>query len=159
MRKLLITSVILILISPAVLADSGMVTVKSAHSVPATLDRLDALLKKKGMTVFSRLNHAKGARGVGIDLRPTELLLFGNPKIGSPLMVCAQSVAIDLPQKALAWEDAKGQVWLSYNAPAYLASRHNIPMQDISMQNNECEKVINKITKALANFAKGATKP
>ena len=132
MRKYLVISVILILVSPVALADSGLVSVKSAHSVPVTLDRLEAVLKKKGMKIFNRLNHAKGAESVGVDLRPTELLLFGNPKIGSPLMTCAQSVAIDLPQKALAWEDAKGQVWLSYNAPVYLASRHSISMQDRS---------------------------
>jgi uncharacterized protein (DUF302 family) len=111
---------------------------------------MEALLNKKGMTIFKRINHAKGAKSAGVDLRPTELLIFGNPKIGSPMMVCAQTIAIDLPQKALAWEDESGQVWLSYNDPAYLEARHNM---------KGCDKVVNKVTNALFNFAKGATKP
>jgi len=150
MRNVLVIAVLMILACPIAFADTGLVSVKSSHSVSNTMDRLEALLKKKGMKVFKRFNHAKGAKGVGVDLRPTELLLFGNPKIGSPLMKCAQTVAIDLPQKALVWKDEKGQVWLSYNAPSYLVSRHNMP---------GCEKVINKVTNALSKFAKGATKP
>jgi uncharacterized protein (DUF302 family) len=150
MHKLAILAVFLFLASPVVFADSGLISVKSAHSVGETLDRMEALLNKKGMTIFKRINHAKGAKGAGIDLRPTEVLIFGNPKIGSPMMVCAQTIAIDLPQKALAWEDESGQVWLSYNDPSYLVSRHNM---------KGCDKVVNKVTKALGNFAKGATKP
>ncbi len=150
MHKLAFLAVFLLLASPVVFADTGLISVKSAHSVGETLDRMEALLNKKGMTIFKRINHAKGAKGAGVDLRPTELLIFGNPKIGSPMMVCAQTIAIDLPQKALAWEDESGQVWLSYNDPAYLVSRHNM---------KGCDKVVNKVTKALGNFAKGATKP
>lgn len=150
MCKLLFVAVILIFASPVVFANAGLVSIKSAHSVPETLDRLEVLLIKKSMKIFKRVNHSLGAKSAGVELRPTQLLIFGNPKIGAPLMKCAQSVAIDLPQKALAWEDDKGQVWLSYNDPAYLVSRHNIP---------GCDEVINKVTKALSNFAKGATKP
>jgi len=150
MRKLSFFAVFLLLASPAVFADTGLISVKSAHSVEETLDRMEALLKKKGMKIFKRINHAKGAKGAGIDLRPTELLIFGNPKIGSPMMVCAQTIAIDLPQKALAWEDESGQVWLSYNDPAYLEARHKM---------KGCDKVVNKVTNALFNFANGATKP
>ena len=115
-----------------------------------TADRLEAVLKKKGMTVFNRIDHAKGAKSVGNDLRPTELIIFGNPKIGSVLMGCAQTIAIDLPQKALVWQDGGGQVWLSYNEPTELAKRHRLP---------GCEKVIQKVTGALGNFAKAATMP
>ena len=151
MRKLLVLAILLLITSPLVVAgESGLVSVKSAHSVGKTIDRLDALLKKKGMTVFTRINHASNGKKAGMDLRPTEVLIFGNPKIGTPLMKCAQTVAIDLPQKALAWEDKNGQVWLSYNSPAHLESRHNI---------EGCDKVLGKVTKALGNFAKGATKP
>ncbi len=100
------------------------------------------------MTVFARINHAEGAEKVGKQLRPTELIIFGNPKVGAPLMQCGQSVAIDLPQKALIWEDEAGQVWLSYNDPKYLAKRHSI---------NDCDEVIKKIETALGNFAKTAT--
>jgi uncharacterized protein (DUF302 family) len=84
------------------------------------------------------------------QMRPTELIIFGNPKVGTPLMQCAQSAAIDLPQKALIWEDANGEVWLSYNNPAYLVERHKV---------TGCEPVVEKITTALANFAKVATQP
>ncbi len=100
------------------------------------------------MTVFIRIDHAEGASKVGRKLRPTELIIFGNPKVGTPLMQCHQSVAIDLPQKALIWEDEKEQVWLSYNDPRYLAKRHNI---------KKCDEVLNKIANALSSFAKAAT--
>ena len=82
---------------------AGFTKIKSDYSVAVTLDRLEAILAKKGMKVFARINHAKGAKGADIALRPTELLIFGNPKVGAPLMACQQTVALDLPQKALAW--------------------------------------------------------
>jgi uncharacterized protein (DUF302 family) len=126
----------------------GIISLKSAHSVSATLDKLEALLKEKGMNVFARINHAEGAAKADLELRPTELLLFGNPKVGTPLMQCSQSTAIDLPQKALAWEDESGQVWLSYNDPQYLNQRHGL---------GDCAKVLEKISGALNNFATAAT--
>ena len=141
--------VILVLASPAY-ADNGLVSVKSSHDVKTTADRLENKLKQKGMTVFIRINHAEGAQKVGKVLRPTELLIFGNPKVGAPLMQCSQRVAIDLPQKALIWKDEAGQVWLSYNNPKYLATRHGI---------KDCGEVIKKIGNALDNFAKTATGP
>jgi uncharacterized protein (DUF302 family) len=98
--------------------------------------------------VFNRISHSEGAASVGKTLRPTELILFGNPKVGTPLMQCVQRVAIDLPQKALIWEDEEGAVWLSYNDPAYLAERHSI---------EGCEEVLKKVSGALATFAKVAT--
>ena len=92
------------LFSGAVGAADGMVTVESAHGVKATVDKLEGVLKSKGMKVFARIDHAAGAESAGMQLRPTELLLFGNPKVGTPLMLCQQSVAIDLPQKMLVWQ-------------------------------------------------------
>ncbi|WP_426416494.1 DUF302 domain-containing protein [Aestuariirhabdus sp. LZHN29] len=134
----------------AVAADDGLVWVRSAHSVASTSQRLQAMFANKGVTLFARIDHAKGARSVGSDMPPTELLIFGNPKLGSPLMACQPSVAIDLPQKMLISEDAKGQVWISYNAPAYLAQRHQI---------KECDPVLAKITGILARFARAAASP
>lgn len=128
--------------------DNGLITLKSNHNVSETINRLEAVLNKKGMTIFKRVDHSAGAEKVGIELRPTELLIFGNPKVGTPLMLCSQTAAIDLPQKALAHEDEKGQTWLSYNDPAYMAKRHDI---------QGCEKAIQKVSNALSNFAKAAT--
>jgi uncharacterized protein (DUF302 family) len=108
------------------MAVDGLTTVASAHPVKETIDRLEAAVKAKGMTVFARVDHAKGARDVGLELRPTELLIFGAAKAGTPLMQAQQSIGIDLPLKALAWEDAAGQVWLSCNDPAWLAARHGV---------------------------------
>ena len=124
-----------------------MVNVKSSHDVEATADRLESILNQKGMTVFIRINHAAGAANVGQKLRPTELIIFGNPKVGAPLMQCSQSVGVDLPQKALIWEDDNGRVWISYNDPRYLEKRHNI---------SGCEEVIAKIEKALAGITGSA---
>ncbi len=131
-------------------AADGLISVASSHSVKDTADRLENVLKKKGMKVFLRIDHAAGAASVGRQLRPTELIVFGNPKVGAPLMQCAQSVAIDLPQKALIRKDENGKVWLSYNDPAYLQQRHHI---------QGCEQVLSKVSGALANFAKAATRP
>ena len=99
------------------LAAEGMVNVKSSHSVAATADKLVTILSAKGMTIFNRIDHAAGAQKVGQSLRPTELVVFGSSKIGSKLMKCSQTVAIDLPQKALVWQDKAGAVCLSYNNP------------------------------------------
>ncbi len=89
-----------------------------------TINRLESTVKEKGLIVFARIDHAAGAQKIGKSLRPTELLIFGNPQGGTPLMECAQTAGIDLPLKALAWEDANGQVWLGYNDPQFLAKRH-----------------------------------
>jgi uncharacterized protein (DUF302 family) len=131
-------------------AADGVISVPSAHSVKDTADRLDAALQKKGMKVFLRVDHAAGAASVGKTLRPTELLVFGNPKVGAPLMLCAQSIGIDLPQKALISQDADGRVWFSYNDPDYLQQRHHI---------DGCDPVLAKLRGALENFAKAATSP
>jgi len=150
MQKIFFTIIAVLLLTTSTYADNGLISVKSAHDVKTTADRLEGLLKQKGMKVFIRINHAQGAQKIGKELRPTELIIFGNPKVGTPLMQCAQSVAIDLPQKALIWQDAQGQVWLSYNDPNYLVERHQI---------TGCGGVIKKVGKALGNFAKSATMP
>ena len=150
MRYLLCTLMAMFFFASVTYADNGIISIKSSHDVKTTVDRLDNILREKGMTVFIRINHAEGAQKVGKKLRPTELIIFGNPKVGTPLMQCGQSVAIDLPQKALIWQDEAGQVWLSYNDPKYLASRHSI---------KECGEIIKKIEKALRNFARMATMP
>ena len=150
MRYLLCTLMAIFFFASVTYADNGIISIKSSHDVKTTVDRLENILRGKGMTVFIRINHAEGAQKVGKKLRPTELIIFGNPKVGTPLMQCGQSVAIDLPQKALIWQDEAGQVWLSYNDPKYLASRHSI---------KECDEIIKKIEKALGNFARMATMP
>ena len=108
------------------MADNGLVTVKSAHGVKDTIDRLAGDVTAKGLKVFARIDHAQGAHEAGLALRPTELLIFGNAKGGTPLMQSRQTIGIDLPLKALAFEDAVGVVWLCYNDPAWLAARHGV---------------------------------
>ncbi len=126
-------------------ADSnGIIKIKSKHTVTETIDKLEAVLNKKGMTIFKRVNHTAGAKKVDLQLRPTELLIFGNPKVGTPLMLCSQTAALDLPQKALAYKDENGQVWLAYNDPAYMAKRHGI---------KDCDAAVQKVTNALAKFS------
>ena len=148
MRKFFLAFILCTLFASPAFATEGMISIKSAHTVAVTADRLEKILVSKGMTVFKRIDHAAGAQKVGKTLRPTELVIFGNPKVGTPLMLCRQSVAIDLPQKALIWQDEAGQVWFSYNDPKYLAMRHNI---------QGCDKVLKKVAGALGNFAKKAS--
>ncbi len=148
MRYTLFITTLFFLALSVASAGTGMVNMKSAYDVTTTSDRLESALIKKGMTVFTRISHTDGAMNVGMQLRPTELIIFGNPKVGTPLIQCNQSAAIDLPQKALVWQDESGQVWLSYNDPAYLVVRHNI---------TGCTEALKKISGALAKFAKGAT--
>jgi len=129
--------------------DNGLISKKSHYSVKETLDRLEAVLKKKGVTIALRWDHAAKAKGVGIPLRPTELLMFGNPKLGSHLFTSNQTAGIDLPLKALAWKDAKGQVWLTYNDPAYIFKRHHI--KNRSKIQAKMTAILNK----LSNIATG----
>jgi uncharacterized protein (DUF302 family) len=99
----------------------------SPYSVTETGDRFEALLAERGVTVFARVDHGAGAASVDLELRPTEVIIFGNPRVGTPLMQCGQSIAIDLPQKLLIWENEAGDVYLAYNDPRYLAMRHGLP--------------------------------
>ncbi len=132
------------------LTEGGLISKKSPHSVTVTLDRLEQVLKNKGVTIVTRWSHDAGAAKVGIVLRPTELLLFGNPKLGSHFFTSQQTAGIDLPMKALAWEDKSGQVWLSYNDPAYIAGRHGVVARD---------EVVRKMSEALDKFSAMAVAP
>ena len=127
MQKIRILTLTLLLAAtiPA-FAQSGLVVKKSAYGVDQTLDRLEQILKEKGLTIFARIDHNAGAAKVDMDLRPTKLLIFGNPKMGTPLMQSNQTVGLDLPMKVLAWQDGQGQAWIAYNQPSYLAGRHQI---------------------------------
>lgn len=139
----------LVLMAGGAGAAEGLVAVKSPHGVKETLDRFESAAKARGLDVFLRVNHAAGAQKIGKILRPTELLVFGNPQGGTPLMECAQSAGIDLPLKALAWQDASGQVWLGYNDPQYLADRHGA---------RDCGPVVQNLRKALGGLAEEAVK-
>lgn len=107
--------------------DNGMVHLSSPYPVAETLKRLDSVLRSRGLTVFARVDHSGEAEKVGMKMHPTQLVILGSPKGGTPLMVASPTLAIDLPVKALVWEDAGGKVWVSYNSAEYLRQRHNIP--------------------------------
>jgi uncharacterized protein (DUF302 family) len=106
------------------MAVDGLITLPGSHGPKETMNRFEAEVKAKGMTVFARIDHAAGAAAAGLPLRPTELLIFGNAKGGTPLMQSNQTIGIDLPLKALVWQDGSGKTWLSYNDPGWLAKRH-----------------------------------
>jgi uncharacterized protein (DUF302 family) len=108
------------------MAADGLTTLPSSHGPKETMDRLEAAVKEKGLMVFARIDHAAGAAAAGMSLRPTEVLIFGNAKGGTPLMQAMQTIGIDLPLKALVWQDASGGTWLSYNDPGWLAKRHGL---------------------------------
>jgi uncharacterized protein (DUF302 family) len=133
------------------MAADGLTTIRSSHGPKDTMSRLEAQVKAKGMTVFARIDHAAGATAAGLPLRPTELLIFGNAKAGTPLMQAAQTIGIDLPLKALVWQDGSGKTWLSYNDPGWLAKRHAL--------GHEAEATVNAMTGALDAVAKAATTP
>ncbi len=107
--------------------DNGMVHRSSPYSVEETLERLGAILQKLGIPVLARIDHSGGAAAMGLEMKPTKLVIFGNAKAGTPLMLAAPTLALDLPLKALVWEDAEGKVWVSYNTPEYLQQRHGFP--------------------------------
>lgn len=112
------------------LKDRGITDTPSNHSVDETVERLKGILKVKGVTLFALVDHSGEAEKAGMKMRPTKLAIFGSPKAGTPVMLAAPSIAIDLPLKLLIWEDSDGKVWLSYNSPAYLEERHSVP-QDL----------------------------
>jgi uncharacterized protein (DUF302 family) len=127
MRQIFIGLLLLVTAITAPAADNGIISKPSQYSVQETISRLEAVLKEKNVTVFAKIDHAAQAEKAGLTMRPAQLLIFGNPKGGTPVMNAAPLAAIDLPLKALAWQDAQGKVWLSFNSPAYLKKRHNIP--------------------------------
>jgi uncharacterized protein (DUF302 family) len=106
---------------------NGIITHSSPYSVSDTLDRLESILRGKNITIFTRVDHSGEAEKAGLQMPPTQLLIFGSPKGGTPIMLAAPLSAIDLPLKALAWQDTKGKVWLSYNDPQFLKTRHSVP--------------------------------
>jgi uncharacterized protein (DUF302 family) len=131
------------------MAADGLVTVRSSYSPKETMKRLETEVKAKGLTVFARIDHTAGAAEVGLSLRPTELLIFGNAKGGTPLMQSVQTIGIDLPLKILIWQDETGGTWLSYNDPSWLAKRHGA--------DHNVEATVTALTSALQALAKAAT--
>jgi uncharacterized protein (DUF302 family) len=109
--------------------DSGLVDIPSNHPVDETVEKLKGILQAKGVTLFALVDHSGEAAKAGLKMRPTKLLIFGNPKAGTPLMLAAPRIAIDLPLKILIWEDAQGKVWVTYNSPVYLQERHGLPVE------------------------------
>jgi uncharacterized protein (DUF302 family) len=128
----------------------GLTSIRSRFGPKETMDRLQAEIRAKGMTVFARIDHATGAAEVGLTLPPTELIIFGNARGGTPLMQSAQTVGIDLPLKALVWEDAAGTTWLSYNEPGWIAQRHSVA---------NAEQVVSKMAAALSAMSRKAANP
>ncbi len=147
MRKLVLLFVsLMVLVTGCAQADTmpsngnGLITKASAHSVDVTAKRLKNVLQKKGIKVMAEVDHQKNATGAGLELKPTRLVIFGNPKLGTPLMHSNRTAGIDLPMKALIWEDGNGKVWLAYNDPKYLSKRHTI---------GDRQAVVDKMTGAL----------
>ncbi len=127
----------------------GIVRVKSAYSVEETVQRFESIAKEQGLNIVATVNHQAGAESIGQELRPTQVIIFGNPNAGTSLMQCNQTAGIDLPQKALIWEDEQGQVWLGYNSPKYLLIRHQL---------KGCgEEALGKIENALTMLAEKVT--
>jgi uncharacterized protein (DUF302 family) len=133
------------------MAADGLITLRSSYAPKDTMNRLETEVKAKGFTVFARIDHATGAADAGLSLRPTELLIFGNAKGGTPLMQSVQTIGIDLPLKALVWQDSSGNTWLSYNDPNWLVKRHSL--------GNEAGATVKAMAAALDSIAKAATAP
>jgi uncharacterized protein (DUF302 family) len=131
------------------MAADGLTTLRSNHDPKDTMNRLEAAVKTRGLTVFARIDHAAGAAAAGMPLRPTELLIFGNAKGGTPLMQSVQTIGIDLPLRALVWQDASGTTWLSYNDPSWLAKRHAL--------DDPTEAAVRAMAGVLDGVAKAAT--
>jgi uncharacterized protein (DUF302 family) len=134
--------------NPTDSADTDLVTLPSAHGVTETVERLEALLAQKGIEVFAHIDHAAAARKVGLSLRPTQVLIFGNPRAGTPLMQGRQTIGLDLPLRVLVWEDAEGKVWLTYRRVEELARRHHVSGHDEAVQ---------ALDEGLAGLARAAT--
>lgn len=134
MSRLALTALSIALLVPPAYAVDGIIALPCAHSARLSLDRLESLAKARGLKVFARIDHAAGARSIGQTLRPTELLIFGHPKGGTPLLQCSQSFGIDLPMHVLAWEDATGKSWLGYKDPAGIGLNLPDPACDIALK-------------------------
>ncbi len=149
LRRLLAIAAASCLWSAQAMATDGLITVRSSYGPEETASRLEAAVKAKAMTVFARIDHAAGAGEVGLPLRPTQLLIFGVAKAGTPLMQGVQTIGIDLPLKALVWQDASGTTWLSYNDPRWLAKRHGL--------GPEAEATVGTMSAVLDALAKAST--
>ena len=150
MKKIYVICLLALITSPSAFADNGMLNVASSFSVNDTTKRLKNILTKKGMTVFNTVKHSESANALGFDLPDMQLVIFGNPKIGSALMKCQQSVAVDLPLKFLIWADEQNKIWITYNNPEYLKKRHKVM---------GCDATFAKMTNALKKIShKAATK-
>ncbi|PFG58585.1 uncharacterized protein (DUF302 family) [Vibrio sp. ES.051] len=149
MIKVIIMGLITALVSVSALAGEGVIKIASMHTVKDTADKFVAIAQEKGLNVFTRINHQENAAKVDMTLRPTEVIVFGNPKVGTPLMLCAQGVALDLPQKVLVYEDVDGKTWLAYNDPMYLKQRHHI---------KGCDQVLSKVRGVLGKVTSAAAK-
>ena len=148
-RSLAVAGALLIFgLSAAAAQDDGLIVKQSAFGVIEMVDRLERILEEKGINVMARFDHAENARKVDRELKPTELLVFGNPELGTPLIENVRTIAIDLPMKALVWEDEAGAIWLAYNDPAWLASRHGVTGED---------EILRKMSGALDQITDGAT--
>src|SRR6266550_6484779 len=128
----------------------GLLSIRSRFGPNETMDRLEAAIRAQGMKVFARIDHAAGASEAGLELRPTEVIIFGNARGGTPLMQSVQTIGIDLPLKALVWQDAKGKTWLSYNEPSWIAQRHGV---------TNAESAVSKMTVALSAISREAADP
>lgn len=150
MRGFIVLAILLFGFPALANAHEFLIIKPSPHSVAKTIDRLAAVMKKKGVTMFARIDHAAGAERVGAKLRPTQLLIFGNPKIGTPMMQSNQKIGLALPLKALAWEDENGKVWLGYTKPSVVAKRYKI---------TDRAAVVKKMTGAMNKLTDAALKP
>lgn len=143
--KFTLISLALLLTTQSVFAlENGLISVKSKFNVAHTADRFIGIAVKNGMTVAKHIKHSEQAKKAGIDILPSELVIFGNPKIGAPMIKCAPTIAIDLPQKLLIWQDENTQTWVTYNNPIYIADRHELAA--------DCRDGLQKIANALQKF-------
>jgi uncharacterized protein (DUF302 family) len=149
-RSFLPSLLILTLVAAGPAAAADVVKVQSPHSARDTMDRFEAVVKQRGLTIFARIDHAAGAQKVDLTLRPTELLIFGNPRTGTPLMQASQTMGLALPMKVLVWQDADAKVWIGYDAPADAAAERGVP-RDLP--------VLNQVTQALQGLTAEAVKP
>lgn len=150
MRKAIFILIVAVFTATAAIAQDGLISVKSSHDAVTTANRLERALEAKGILTFVRIDHAAEARSIDQTLQPTLLILFGSPAMGTPLLQRSRSIGIDLPLKALIWEDRAGQVWFSYNAPEELARRHGI---------TEMGAVVQEMQQTLSDLALAATRP
>jgi len=149
MKKIISLVALSLFTSGYVNATESLISVESQHSAKQTADKFASIVEQKGLTLFARIDHQKNAAGVDLPLRDTEVIIFGNPKVGTPIMQCSQQAAIDFPQKVLVWTDTNKTTWLSYNNPEYIKERHQI---------KGCDKTLSKVAGVLSALTHAAAK-